>query len=98
MVGYRQNFDFFCYTMCLAAVVWPYAARGDEALPPATESETAKPIQAADMPGAALKLLSVPIPIHSYRLLLMSMDDEGIIWAGSIHQVIHRYDPCRRQV
>jgi sugar lactone lactonase YvrE len=23
----------------------------------------------------------------------MSMDDEGSIWCGSIHRVVHRYDP-----
>src|SRR5215204_1448066 len=31
--------------------------------------------------------------IKSYRLLSMSMDDEGFIWCGSIHRVVHRYDP-----
>src|SRR5262245_6846861 len=31
--------------------------------------------------------------IKSYRLLGMSMDDDGYIWFGAIHRVIHRYDP-----
>jgi hypothetical protein len=35
----------------------------------------------------------VPTPIKSYRLLAMSMDEDGCIWAGAIHQVVHRYDP-----
>jgi hypothetical protein len=41
-----------------------------------------------------------PLPLHvvttsikSYRLLAMSMDDDGFIWCGSIHRVVHRYDP-----
>ena len=41
-----------------------------------------------------LKLHVVPLDgVSSYRLLWMSMDDEGFIWVGSIHRVIHRYDP-----
>lgn len=40
-----------------------------------------------------IDLHTVPIPVHSYRLLAMSMDDDGFIWAGSIHRVVHRYDP-----
>lgn len=40
-----------------------------------------------------LKLQVVPTPIKSYRLLAMSRDEDGFIWAGSIHQAIHRYDP-----
>ena len=43
--------------------------------------------------GSPLKLHVVETPIRSYRLLSMSMDDKGWIWAGSIHRVIHRYDP-----
>ena len=35
----------------------------------------------------------VHLPIHSYRLLAMQMDEEGNIWFGSIHHVIHRYTP-----
>lgn len=35
----------------------------------------------------------VPLPIHSYRLLAMAMDDDGNIWFGSIHHVVHRYNP-----
>ena len=48
--------------------------------------------------GSALTLFAVPIPVRSYRLLSMSMDDEGTIWTGSRHQVIHRYDPVRGRV
>ena len=40
-----------------------------------------------------LNLHVVPTPIKSYRLLSMSMDDDGFIWAGAIHKVVHRYDP-----
>jgi len=46
---------------------------------------------AADLP--AIRLHVVPTPIKSYRLLAMTMDDDGFIWAGSIHRAIHRYDP-----
>src|SRR5438876_647360 len=35
----------------------------------------------------------VPIPVQSYRLLDMSMDDEGFIWVGSTSSVMLRYDP-----
>src|ERR1041384_2068909 len=42
---------------------------------------------------AKLDLHVVPTPIKSYRLLSMSMDDDGFIWAGAIHKVVHRYDP-----
>src|SRR5262245_54495128 len=40
-----------------------------------------------------LELHVVPTPIRSYRLLSMSRDDDGFIWAGSIHRAVHRYDP-----
>src|SRR5947209_1996357 len=40
-----------------------------------------------------LELHVVPVPVRSYRLLAMSMDPDGFIWAGSIHRTIHRYDP-----
>jgi hypothetical protein len=41
-----------------------------------------------------IELHTVPLKgVTSYRLLAMSMDDEGYIWVGSIHRVIHRYDP-----
>jgi hypothetical protein len=41
-----------------------------------------------------LEMHVVPLDgVKSYRLLWMSMDDEGYIWVGSIHHVIHRYDP-----
>lgn len=40
-----------------------------------------------------LKLHVVPLPVKSYRLLAMSMDADGFIWAGSIHKVVYRYDP-----
>jgi hypothetical protein len=40
-----------------------------------------------------MQLEVVPTPIRSYRLLAMSMDEDGFIWTGSTHRVIHRYDP-----
>jgi len=43
--------------------------------------------------GKPIELHVVPVPIKSYRLLAMSMDDDGSVWAGSIHRVLHRYDP-----
>lgn len=46
-----------------------------------------------DRPAKTLDLYVVPTPIKSYRLLAMSMDEEGFIWAGAIHKVVHRYDP-----
>jgi hypothetical protein len=45
-----------------------------------------------------LTLSVVPLPIKSYRLLSMTMDDDGFIWCGSIHRVIHRYDPRTGEV
>jgi len=47
----------------------------------------------AEEPPRKLDLHVVPTPVKSYRLLAMSMDGEGYIWTGSIHQAIHRYDP-----
>jgi hypothetical protein len=43
--------------------------------------------------GLAGKLHVVPTPIRSYRLLMMTMDDDGWVWTGAIHRVFHRYDP-----
>ncbi len=40
-----------------------------------------------------MQLYIVPTPIKSYRLLGMTMDEDGFIWAGAIHGYIHRYDP-----
>ena len=40
-----------------------------------------------------LKMHLVHLPINSYRLLAMAMDEDGDIWFGSIHHVIHRYTP-----
>ncbi|HEY1379726.1 MAG TPA: hypothetical protein VGF55_23180 [Gemmataceae bacterium] len=51
----------------------------------------ALPLAAAAEP--ALKLHVVPVAVKSYRLLAMSMDADGFIWTGSIHRVVHRYDP-----
>src|SRR5262249_47323732 len=48
---------------------------------------------AGDQPAPNLALHVVATPIKSYRLLAMSMDDDGFIWAGAIHKVVHRYDP-----
>lgn len=47
----------------------------------------------ADERAGPLQLHAVPTPIKSYRLLSMSMDDDGFIWAGATHRVMHRYDP-----
>jgi hypothetical protein len=44
--------------------------------------------------GGPLKLHVVHLPIQSYRLLAMAMDEDGDIWFGSIHHVIHRYTPA----
>jgi hypothetical protein len=40
-----------------------------------------------------LEMHVVPLPVRSYRLLAMSKDEDGFVWAGSIHRLIHRYDP-----
>jgi hypothetical protein len=48
--------------------------------------------------AGAVELNIIPIPIQSYRLLDMSMDDEGFVWFGSTHQVLHRYGPRTGQV
>ena len=40
-----------------------------------------------------LKMYLVHLPVNSYRLLAMAMDEDGDIWFGSIHHVIHRYTP-----
>jgi hypothetical protein len=40
-----------------------------------------------------LKMHLVHLPIQSYRLLAMAMDEDGDIWFGSIHHVLHRYTP-----
>src|ERR1051326_5532226 len=48
---------------------------------------------AGELSQPKLKLNVVPTDIKSYRLLAMSMDDDGFIWAGAIHKVVHRYDP-----
>ena len=48
---------------------------------------------ADDKQPFVLQLHTVSVPIKSYRLLSMSMDDDGFIWVGSIHQTFHRYDP-----
>jgi hypothetical protein len=47
----------------------------------------------ATVAESAMKMHIVPIPIQSYRLLSMSMDDEGFIWVGSTRSVMLRYDP-----
>ena len=39
------------------------------------------------------RMFVVHLPIHSYRLLAMAMDENGDIWFGSIHHVVHRYSP-----
>lgn len=54
-------------------------------------------VVAADV-SEPLTLNAVPTPIKSYRLLSMSMDDDGCIWAGATHRVMHRYNPRNGQV
>lgn len=49
--------------------------------------------QVAGQDADRLQLHVVPTTLKSCRLLAMSRDDDGFIWAGSIHQAIHRYDP-----
>src|SRR4051812_32437167 len=56
------------------------------------------PAHARAQPPGKLGLYVVPTPLKSYRLLAMSMDEEGYIWAGSVHKAIHRYDPKTGQV
>lgn len=51
------------------------------------------PVKTEEPASARLTFHPVSVPIRSYRLLSMSMDDAGGIWAGSIHRIIHRYDP-----
>src|SRR6185437_818117 len=48
-------------------------------------------VAAADQ--SAMRMYVVHLPIHSYRLLAMAMDRNGDIWFGSIHHVVHRYNP-----
>src|ERR1051325_6924907 len=48
---------------------------------------------AGEQPQPKLQLHTVPLPVDSCRLLAMSMDEDGFIWAGSVHKVVHRYDP-----
>jgi hypothetical protein len=45
-----------------------------------------------------LKLHVVETPIKSYRLLSMTMDEDGFVWCGSIHRVLHQYDPRTGEV
>lgn len=45
-----------------------------------------------------LDLHVVHLPIYSYRLLAMAMDEDGDIWFGSVHHVIHRYTPSTGEV
>jgi hypothetical protein len=47
----------------------------------------------AEVKEGKLDLHTVPLPVNSYRLLAMSVDEDGFIWAGSIHRLVHRYDP-----
>jgi hypothetical protein len=58
----------------------------------------AVPLLAAEPLLGTQKLHVVPTPVVSYRLLSMSRDQDGFIWAGSIHQAIHRYDPWTGEV
>lgn len=40
----------------------------------------------------------IPIPVRSYRLMEMNMDDEGFLWVGSTRSVMLRYDPRSGQI
>jgi hypothetical protein len=51
------------------------------------------PGHACELPAPKPELHVVPTPIKSYRLVAVSMDDDGPIWAGAINNVVHRYDP-----
>jgi streptogramin lyase len=55
-------------------------------------------VPAAGPPPAKLDLHVVPTPVKSYRLLAMDRDDDGFVWAGSVHQSVHRYDPRTGEV
>ena len=48
-------------------------------------------LAAAEVAGTPLHIMQMPVA--SYRLLAMTMDEDGFIWCGSIHRVVHRYDP-----
>jgi hypothetical protein len=45
-----------------------------------------------------LEMHLVPLPVRSYRLLAMSKDEDGFVWAGSIHRKVHRYAPRTGEV
>ncbi|HEX6986172.1 MAG TPA: hypothetical protein VF170_12400, partial [Planctomycetaceae bacterium] len=53
-------------------------------------------LAAADPPHdePPLRLHAVPLSVSSYRLLSMTRDEDGSLWAGSIHRSIHRYEPA----
>src|SRR5262245_13736512 len=51
------------------------------------------PEQARPAKAGRLDLHRVSVPIRSTRLLDMSMDADGFIWAGSFHRDLYRYDP-----
>ena len=55
-------------------------------------------LSAADLQHGSLNLHVIPTSVVSYRLLSMSRDPDGFVWAGSIHQAIHRYDPRTREI
>jgi hypothetical protein len=63
------------------------------ALPPAAAEGPMK-----EPAPPTLEMHVVPIPVRSYRLLAMSKDEDGFVWAGSIHRKVHRYDPRTGQV
>ncbi len=58
----------------------------------------AAPVVSAADPPQKLDLHVVPIPVKSYRLLAMDRDEDGYVWAGSVHHSIHRYDPASGEV
>src|ERR1043165_4120315 len=45
-----------------------------------------------------LQMHIVPISVQSYRLLEMTMDNDGFIWVGSARSVMLRYDPRSGQI
>ena len=73
------------FAVVLSGFLTPVSATAQE--------KTVRPEKKGESKDEALNLTLVPTPIKSYRLLAMSMDDDGFIWTGSVHQIIHRYDP-----
>ncbi|MCC6443809.1 MAG: hypothetical protein IT210_10190 [Armatimonadetes bacterium] len=80
MIGYRCR---------LAALFTCLAAFGSAQ----AQAKEPTPAKMSQKKRPNMKMHVVPVPLHSYRLLSMSMDEDGFIWVGSIHRMVHRYDP-----